>query len=171
MSARVCGGCGLAGGDKYKCAACKTFKYCSVACYKKHQAESCTAAPKSTAPAGASGAAAGAAAVAAAATPAPAAPSAAAQPPRPPAVPKASTERVATEDLERLASDPSILSALSSQELQAILRRIDSGGAGGAGGEPTDEQRVAALEKYRSTNSDFEAFVQQVLQIINQENV
>jgi hypothetical protein len=77
-------------------------------------------------------------------------------------------ERVADEDLERLASTPAILSALSSAELQSILRRIDSGGTSSR--EATDEQRVAALEKYRSTNSDFEAFVQQVLQVINQEN-
>jgi hypothetical protein len=83
-------------------------------------------------------------------------------------VPKALQERVADEDLERLASTPTILSALSSAELQAILRRIDSGGT--SSGEATDEQRVAALEKYRSANSDFEAFVQQVLQVINQEN-
>ncbi len=145
---------------------------CSVACFKQHQAETC----KATASASAnSSAAAGAAAIAAApsaATPAVAA--APALPPPTPSVSKAATERVSAEDLDRLASTPSILSALNSTELQNILRRIDGGGgqAGKGGREahpPSDEQRVAALEKYRAANSDFEAFVQDVLQVINKE--
>jgi hypothetical protein len=153
--------------------ACVSFS-CSVACFKQHQAETCKATPTSAV---SQTAAAGAAAIAAApsvATPAVAAPAAAS---RVPAVAKSATERVADEDLERLASTPSIIAALTSTELQNILRRIDAGGGGGhAGGKgghdappASDEQRVATLDKYRAANSDFEAFVQDVLQVINKE--
>lgn len=71
-------------------------------------------------------------------------------------------------DLDRLAATPAILSALQSAELQAILRRIDSGGGGG-GGAADDERRMAELEKYRATNPDFEAFIRQVIGIIDAE--
>lgn len=153
---------------------------CSVACYKKHQELTCS--KTAGAAAAAASAAAGAAPVAAApaeqsATAAAAVPAAAA--PAVPAVPKSSCERVAPEDLERLASNPGVLGALGSAELQAILRRIDGGdvatGAASAAAtgsgthNPSDEQRVAALEKYRKANPDFEVFVQQILGVINQD--
>ena len=148
------------------------FRSCSVACYKQHQAESCSAsttAAASSAPAAAGGAAVAAASTAVApVTVAPVAPVASVAP----TVPKSSTERVSVEDLERLAADPAILAALNSLELQNILRRIDGSGtaASGKSAPPsTDEQRVGALEKYRASNSDFEVFVQNVLQVINKE--
>ena len=147
---------------------------CSVACYRKHQAETCTAATQPAAaqplPAGAANAAAASAGAtsssAAAASPATAA--AAASFPVVPAVPKSSMDRVSPADLDRLASTPSILSALQSAELQAILRRIDSGGATG-GGAADDDRRRAELDKYRATNPDFDAFIRQVIGVIDAE--
>ena len=152
-----------------------------MACYKKHQELTCS--KTAGAAAAAASAAAGAAPVAAAPAEQSATAAAAAVPaataPAVPAVPKSSCERVAPEDLERLASNPGVLGALGSAELQAILRRIDGGdvatGAASAAAtgsgthNPSDEQRVAALEKYRKANPDFEVFVQQILGVINQD--
>lgn len=77
-------------------------------------------------------------------------------------------------DLDALARDPRILSALGSSELQSILRRIDAGGgdpsaAASASVPVSDQARIELLERYRNSNSDFEAFMQNVLSIINKE--
>jgi hypothetical protein len=142
---------------------------CSVACFKLHQTETCKANPAiftqsnvAATNVSITNASAGVTQTTmAASTSVPSMPSAS-------TISKASSERVCDADLERLATTPAILSALNSIELQNILRRIDGGGID-SGSAATDEQRVATLEKYRTNNSDFEAFIQNVLQVINKE--
>lgn len=182
-SARSCGTCGLANGDKYKCSACRTFKYCSVACYKKHQEAGCT---KGAAPATNQTTGGAAPPAATAATPAstPAAATTAAATAASVLPRKADSLTVAPADLDALARDPLTLGALASDELRRILHLIDSGGATNgptaAAGEAavaaatlstsvSDEARMQLLEKYRRANPEFEQFVQHTLQVINQE--
>ena len=172
MSARVCGTCGLAGGDKYKCSTCRTFKYCSVACFKKHQESGCG---KQVATTGTGDPGAGSAdattGISSAVTPATQPSISVAAIPAQPL--KAANPTVSTSDLDALARDPLTLAALSSTELRRILHIIDSGGATNSDTMSTstasDESRVAMLEKYRRSNPEFEQFVQNILNVINQE--
>ena len=84
---------------------------------------------------------------------------------------KADEPTVSQADLDALARDPQILAALSSTELQNLLRTIDAGGqTNNASAAATDDDRRATLEKLRKQNSDFEGFIQNVLQIINKED-
>lgn len=176
---------------KYRCAHCRSFRYCSVACYQTHKSgTSCVIAEaaKAAAQPAASGNAATATAAPAAATvnaaaPSPTAPAAAATPaaaltPAPAAEPKSSQPTVSADDLATLARDPHILNALSSAELRTLLRTIDSGGASagsdgssssGGGGREHDQRRLELLENQRRNNPDFEAFIQRVLTCINGE--
>jgi len=232
-SSRVCGTCGVVGGDKYRCAHCKKFKYCSVPCFKEHQEKTCTAKPQppqpsstpsaSTDPTPSSSSSSTAASTAAISSSSIAAASSTPVPPvsssnshtatpvtvtaststaststahanakTTPRVPKSLQELVHPCDLERLARSSSIIDALSSDALRRLLRRIDGGDAAdgrpsvtalsgssvathnaaqvGGRMDPTDEQRLAALEKYRKLDPDFEQFIQNVLDIINRED-
>jgi hypothetical protein len=174
MASRVCGTCSLAGGDKYKCSTCRTFKYCSVACFKKHQESGCGKPAAATNAGGAAGAGSAVATAGVSTAAAPALqPTTVAAPPSLP--PKSSNPTVAAADLDALARDPLTLAALSSTELRRILHLIDSGGATNGDASTTttsaasDESRVAMLEKYRRSNPEFEQFVQNTLEVINQE--